>query len=183
MPRVASVNFPVTGAEGRNGKVAMGGKTAEVAERRRPHFAGRAGRVCFAIMTKLSRNSEGKVEQEGRALGVPTKTDIERRALELARIDGRTQVTPDDCLRARRELSNADLPPTVNEDAESMQSLSRDPSDPAVDRGRQAPEYTEIDQQQVVQRLALEGVEEAQHEQMVQARAIDSPRQSREARR
>jgi hypothetical protein len=134
-------------------------------------------------MTKLTRISEGKVQQEGHELGVPTKADIERRALELAQIDGRSQVTPDDCLRARRELANADLPATLNEDADSMQSLSRDPSDPAVDRGRQAPEYTEVDQQQVVQRLALEGVEEAQHEQMVQARALDAPRRSRETRR
>jgi hypothetical protein len=65
-----------------------------------------------------------------------------------------------------------------------MQSMSRDPSDPAVDRGRQAPEHTADDEETALQRLTLEGVEEAQHEQMVEARNnIDEPLRSRPKKR
>ena len=62
------------------------------------------------------------------------------------------------------------LPDAVNEDAESMRSMSRDPSDPMVDRGRQVPEYGGDDEKAALEQLALEGVEEAQHDQMVEAR-------------
>jgi hypothetical protein len=68
----------------------------------------------------------------------------------------------------------------VNEDAESMQSMSRDPSDPLVDRGRQVPEYGGDDEKTALEHLALEGVEEAQHEQMLEARNhVDEPLRSR----
>ena len=71
----------------------------------------------------------------------------------------------------------------VNEDAESMQSMSRDPSDPMVDRGRQVPEYGGDDEKAALEHLALEGVEEAQHEQMLEARnLVDEPLRSRPKR-
>ena len=126
-------------------------------------------------MTRISQQTRGKVEEHGKAVGVSSPGDLERRAAELARIDGRNEVTADDRARARAELLNLNLPPTVSQDADvSMQSLSRDPSDPATDRGRQTPEYMENDEEEAVERLALEGVEEAQHEQMVSARNTDT---------
>lgn len=122
-------------------------------------------------MARISQENRGKMEEHGRAMGVGSPGDLERRALELARIEGRSQATPDDRARARAELLNLNLPPTVSQDAAaSMQSLSRDPSDPATDRGHQTPEYMDNDEEEAVERLALEGVEEAQHEQMIQAR-------------
>lgn len=126
-------------------------------------------------MTRISQQSRGKVEEHGKPVGVSSPNDLERRARELARIDGRQEPTSDDRARARAELMNLNLPPTVSQDADaSMQSLSRDPSDPATDRGHQTPEYMDNDEEEAVERLALEGVEEAQHEQMVQARNADS---------
>jgi hypothetical protein len=126
-------------------------------------------------MTRISQQSRGKVEEHGKAVGVSSPEDVERRAAELARIDGRNAVTPDDRARARAELMNLNLPPTVSQDADaSMQSLSRDPSDPATDRGRQTPEYMDNDEEEAVERLALEGVEEAQHEQMISARDTEA---------
>jgi hypothetical protein len=57
-----------------------------------------------------------------------------------------------------------------------MQSMSRDPSDPIADRGRQVPEYGGDDEKTALEHLALEGVEEAQHEQMLEARNdVDEP--------
>lgn len=120
------------------------------------------------------------MELGGKGVGGFTKQDLERRALELALIDNRTEPNDDDRARALAELQDRDLPDAVNEDADSMQSLSRDPSDPLVDRGHQVPEYGGQDEDTDLQKIALEGVEEAQHEQMVESRNnIDEPLRSR----
>jgi hypothetical protein len=121
-------------------------------------------------MTRISQLKRGRVEERGKEAGVFSPDDVERRAREIAGISGRKEVTPEDRERARAELLETDLPATTTEDAESTQSLSRDPSDPPAIRGKQTPEYVEIDEKQALERLALEGVEEAQHDQMSRAR-------------
>jgi hypothetical protein len=124
-----------------------------------------------------------KMELSGRGVGGASPADLERRAHELALIAGRTQATDEDRAQAKAEFQDRDLPATVNEDAESMQSMSRDPSDPIVDRGRQVPAYGGDDEKAALERLALEGVEEAQHEQMLESRNhIDEPLRSRPKR-
>ena len=108
-----------------------------------------------------------------------SRDDIERRARELALIANRTEPNEDDRARAVAEFRDRHLPDAVNEDAESMRSMSRDPSDPPADRGRQAPEYGGDDEKTALENLALEGVEEAQHEQMLASRKnIDEPLRS-----
>jgi hypothetical protein len=123
------------------------------------------------------------VELRGKGVGGFTEADVERRAKELALIDNRTEATDDDRAAALNEFRDQHLPDAVNEDAESMQSMSRDPSDPMVDRGRQVPEYGGDDEKAALEHLALEGVEEAQHEQMLEARnLVDEPLRSRPKR-
>ena len=127
-------------------------------------------------MATHSKESAQKVELGGTGVGGFLVEDIERRARELARIDHRTEVSDDDREAALVEFRDRNLPDAVNEDAESMQSLSRDPSDPMVDRGRQVPNHSGEDEKAALEHLALEGVEEAQHEQMLQARNdVDEP--------
>jgi hypothetical protein len=116
-----------------------------------------------------------KVELHGEGVGGFTRGDVERRAKELAEIDNRMEITAADREQARAELLDRNLPAAVTEDADSMQSLSRDPSDPATDRGRQAPEIMDNDEETALERLALEGVEEAQHDQMTAARNTEEP--------
>ena len=49
-----------------------------------------------------------------------------------------------------------------------------------TNRGRQAPEYGGNDEKTALEHLALEGVEEAQHEQMLASRNnVDEPLRSR----
>jgi hypothetical protein len=135
-------------------------------------------------MAKHSRESAQKVEVGGNGVSGFSESDIERRARELARIDDRTEVTNEDREAALAEFQDRHLPDAVNEDAESMQSLSRDPSDPMVDRGRQVPNHGGDDEKAALEHLALEGVEEAQHEQMLEARNdVDEPLRSRPSRR
>ena len=124
-----------------------------------------------------------KVELRGKGVGGFSKADVERRAMELAVIDNRTEVTDQDRAAALAEFRDRHLPDAVNEDADSMQSMSRDPSDPMTDRGRQVPEYGGDDEKAALEHLALEGVEEAQHEQMLESRNhVDEPLRSRPKR-
>lgn len=141
------------------------------------------GARSIRIMPKNSRDAQ-KVELSGRGVSGFSQADVERRAGELALIDGRTAVTQEDRDAAVVEFRDRHLPDAVNEDAESMQSMSRDPSDPMVDRGRQIPEYGGEDEKAALEHLALEGVEEAQHEQMLESRNdIDEPFRSRPKRK
>jgi hypothetical protein len=135
--------------------------------------------AVYHRMPKSSRANAPKIEVRGEGVSGFSRDDIERRARELALIAGRSDPNEDDRSRAIAELRDRHLPDAVNEDAESSRSLSRDPSDPLVDRGRQAPEYGGDDEKTALENLALEGVEEAQHEQMLESRKnIDEPLRS-----
>ncbi len=116
-----------------------------------------------------------KVELRGKGVAGFSRADVARRAKELAEINNRMEVTDEDRARARAEFLDRELPAAITEDAETMQSMSRDPSDPVTNRGRQAPDYTESDPETSLERLALEGVEEAQHDQMIAARSTEEP--------
>lgn len=123
------------------------------------------------------------MEVGGKGVSGYSQADLERRALELALIDNRTTANDEDRAQAVAEFQDRNLPDAVNEDADTMQSMSRDPSDPLVDRGRQTPEYGGDDEKTALEKMALEGVEEAQHEQMVESRnSIDEPQRSRPKR-
>jgi hypothetical protein len=124
---------------------------------------------------KIPARQVPKVELHGDGVGTVTRADVERRAKEIANIENRSRITPEDRERARADLSERNLPAAINEDADTMQSMSRDPSDPITDRGRQAPEYMDADEKTALEHLALEGVEEAQHDQMTAARATEEP--------
>jgi hypothetical protein len=121
-----------------------------------------------------------KIELSGKGLGAASPAEVQQRARELALIAGRTEANDEDRRQAHAEFQDRNLPAGINEDADSMRSLSRDPSDPMADRGRQVPEYGGDDEKAGLEKLALEGVEEAQHEQMLQARNnVDEPLRSR----
>jgi len=116
--------------------------------------------------------SQGKIAIHGTGVGGVTDEEIRQRAAELASINGRTNqgITDDDLKQAREELLGRSLPATTAEDSESSGSLSRDPSDPPSFTGRQVPDREGPDEEQVMERLVMEGVEEANHEQMLQGR-------------
>jgi hypothetical protein len=125
-------------------------------------------------MKTKSRNTHLLVR--GEAVGGITKADLERRARELALIrDGSENYTEADLQAASRELFGDDSPATVGEDAESDVFLSRDPSEPRAVVGHQRPDVApgEDDENEEPERLAIQGVEEAQHDMMVRARRRD----------
>ncbi len=116
-------------------------------------------------------NNQGKVILNGQGSGGITGADIERRARELASIDGRSgHPTAEDREKAITELTGENVKPTLNDDGQSAGAVTRDPSETPVFYENQKNAAQDIDEQEAVERLALEGVEEAQHEQMVAAR-------------
>jgi hypothetical protein len=117
-------------------------------------------------MRKQSTRTNARVTLHGEGAGVPSWEDAETRAKEIARINGRTRVTENDREQARDELRAQALPPTTGEDAIAKRALTRDPSDPPVRRGRRTRTEPASDPQADLERLVVEGVEEAQHDQM-----------------
>ncbi len=95
--------------------------------------------------------------------------DIEQRAREIARINGHAEPREDDHEQARREMEGRSVPDTVSEDAQSSGSISRDPSIPPSIHDGPTPNVFEPNEQEELEHLVLEGVEEAQHDQMVEA--------------
>lgn len=117
-------------------------------------------------MRKQSTRTNGRVTLRGEGAGVPSWDDAEARAKEIARINGRTRATENDREQARDELRAQSLPPTTGEDAIAKRSVTRDPADPPARRGRRTRTEPASDPQTDLERLVVEGVEEAQHDQM-----------------
>lgn len=118
--------------------------------------------------------TRGKIIIRGHGTGEFSQSDIETRAREIAMISGRDPelVTEMDRRQAARELQGDYVQETPSDasDAENELVTTRDPSDPAVDSGHQTPNRDNADEQSALEHLAVEGVEEAQHEQMIEAR-------------
>lgn len=114
---------------------------------------------------------QGKILLHGNGTGGVTESDVTRRARELAAIAGRSSsaVTEEDLVRARKELKGENLPPTTGEDDSADIALTRDPSEPPSETGHQVVEQELPDDEMETERLIEEGVEEAQHEQMLAA--------------
>jgi hypothetical protein len=122
---------------------------------------------------KTNQSTYGKILLHGMGTGGITEKDIERRARELAFINGVpfTMAFADKYFaQARQELTGGNLPPTTSEANEAMGAMTRDPSEPLTQTGHQVPDLEEPDGQTDQEHLAEEGVEEAQHEQMLEAR-------------
>ncbi len=123
-------------------------------------------------MSKFNDPTEGRTELHGRDTGPITDEQIEQRAREIALINGRSseEIFSDDRASAREELMGHELPATTSEDGESVGELSRDPSNPPAYYGSSAPTNEGDDEKRSLERMVLEGVEEATHDQMLEAR-------------
>jgi len=120
---------------------------------------------------KNTRNpTTGKIINHDQAVGLTDELDIEKRAREDARIEGRRDISETDRRQAELELEGDDIPPVTDEDAEGTSSLSRDPSEPPSVPGRQIKDREAEDEQLATERLVAEGVNEAEHDQMIAAR-------------
>ena len=123
-------------------------------------------------MNDYSQEGGGKISLHGNGMGVPSPEDIERRAREIARIDGRNpgEFTDADWTQARKELLGAEHP-TPQEETKGSAEMSDDWEVTADNRGRRVPRPgVEEDEETVGESLVNGGVEEATHDQMIEAR-------------
>lgn len=118
-------------------------------------------------MKDTRREVEGKIFSHEKGLGTVTRQMIEDRAREIAVIDGRSRATREDRLSARRELLRMrGIDDEGHEAEEELDSL--DPSENPSRHGNHAPNFEPDDEEQVQRDLVEQGVEEADHEQMLE---------------
>jgi hypothetical protein len=118
---------------------------------------------------KAPRPNPAKILQHARGLGAPTMEDVRRRARELAQIDGWVEPTEDHWKQAKRELHGGhDFENGSNE--HDMQLLVSEHDFISADPGRHTPKRTIDDDEHVAEELIAEGMDEALHEQMLEAR-------------
>jgi hypothetical protein len=134
----------------------------------------KAAPVLAARRPAKRKRAQGKILIHDQGTGVAGDSDVGRRAHEIALTEDHL-LTEADRSEAVRELRGEEVPPVISEDSESVGSLSRDPSDPPVDRGHQVPTFEPDDENDASERLVNEGVEEADHDQRVAAQRRRAP--------
>jgi len=109
----------------------------------------------------------GRISGHFSGLGTVTKQMVVERAKELAIINGHEHFTDSDWAYAKRELLGVD---NVNETGEddSVAALTRWDEDPGTS-GHHIPNLGAQDEQVLAEYLVEEGINEAEHEQMVEA--------------
>lgn len=120
-----------------------------------------------------SPNTTGRILRHGDRADEATDETVEQRARELALINGRSPqtVTEEDRAAARDELAGRrSRKGTLADDDAAIGELSPDPTQARSMSGAQTPTHNDPDDQETAERLVLEGVDEAAHEQMLAAR-------------
>jgi len=122
-------------------------------------------------MNEYSQPGAGKIEIHGNGVGVPSPEQVEQRAREIAMIDQRDpdKFTDADWEQARQELHGATIPAPPEETSESAK-LDEEWEVVPNNEGRRAPRGGDDDDESLGEQLVAGGVEEATHDQMLEAR-------------
>ena len=123
-------------------------------------------------MNEYSQPPAGKITVHGNGFGAPTPEQIEQRAREIAMIDERNpdEFTDADWEEARKELlgATAHNPP---EETAATESLEDEWEVTPNDHGHRAPRAGVDDEEDSLgEQLVEGGVDEAVHDQMLEAR-------------
>jgi hypothetical protein len=118
---------------------------------------------------KNDRIEEGRIAEHSRPLGTVTREMVLARARELAIINGRSphEVLDSDFDQARRELLGEEDISPKEQALESVPESERWDPVPGSS-GDRVPPYPEPDEQTDNERLVQEGMEEAEHDRMVE---------------
>jgi hypothetical protein len=114
-----------------------------------------------------NRTPTARIEIHGGGAGEISNADIERRAAEIARMDGRIDVTDHDRFHARNELSSSGAPPPdeFDETIANVQAWDESPAS----HGHRAPRIGPDDEISATETLINEGLEEADRDQRLSA--------------
>ena len=114
-----------------------------------------------------SRPSYAKIVVHSNGMGVPSPEMVRRRALELARIDGRNEYHEQDWQQAKQELHGGH-PCSWDDEEDRMQESVSGRDMTATDNGHHVENLRGGDDN-VLEELVAEGMEEAVHDRMLEA--------------
>jgi hypothetical protein len=123
-------------------------------------------------MNEYSQPGLGKINLHGNGMGVPSPDLVEKRAREIALIDERNpeEFTDEDWNQAKRELLGEGIPSPPEQTKENA-NLEEEWEVVANDSGHRVPRPgVEEDEESLGEHLVTDGVEEATHDQMLEAR-------------
>lgn len=112
----------------------------------------------------MNHSTHGKIIHHDAGLGLPDLDMVRQRALELARIAGRQDFTPEDWRCAKLELHGH-----LDEEDERVEATA-DPTEIAGSAGHRVEQRPPAEAPENINaELISEGLEEAAHDQMLQA--------------
>jgi hypothetical protein len=122
-------------------------------------------------MNDYLREGSGKISVHGNGVGVPSPEAVEKRAREIAMIDERdpNEFTDADWNQAREELigvEHASAPEETEQNAKVTEEWNVVPSS----TGHRAPRPGVEEDETLGEQLVTDGLEEAAHDQMLEAR-------------
>jgi len=122
-------------------------------------------------MNENSQPGFGKISVHGDGLGAPTPEVIERRAREIALIDERNpdEFNDGDWDQAQRELMGVNEP-VAPEELDNRREDSEEHEYVPESIGHRSPRAGVDDDENLGEQLVAGGLEEAAHDQMVEAR-------------
>jgi hypothetical protein len=129
----------------------------------------------------MHENRGNRISEHFQGVGVISPEMIERRARELAIISGRDpeSFTDADWEQARRELNDPQSGRTGNP-AEEILGEIKEWDDVPGSTGEKTPTHGPEEEPQISQQLVDEGVEEATHDQLLEAHKEDLRREKKE---
>jgi len=118
---------------------------------------------------KTTRQSHGKISDHFKGMGTVTSDTVVERAREIALINGRgpNHYSQEDFSQAKRELTGDLLDATSEAEEETVAGLVTWDEAPC-NAGHPAAKEEPNDEQTCATQLIQEGMEEAEHEQMVE---------------
>jgi hypothetical protein len=122
-------------------------------------------------MKDQPHSPHGKINLHGNGLGVPSPETVERRAREIAMIDERNpdEFSEEDWRQAKNELIGLDAPHAPEVDDEVEDEITERDDVPGAS-GHRAPKSGFEEDVNVGEELVSGGLEEAAHDQMLEAR-------------
>lgn len=116
-----------------------------------------------------TNSHSAKIINHAEGLGMPCAETVRKRARELARIDGRDEFNETDWRTAKRELQGGHTANDTNGERD-LSGLISEHDMVASSLGHHAARIGFDDEETVGQELIAEGMDEAEHEQMLAAR-------------
>ena len=118
------------------------------------------------------RSSQAKIVNHNSGMGTPSLDTVRTRALELAQIDGRHEFNSLDWIQAKIELHGGHST-DANDNGNPLFATVSERDMLSTDLGHHIQNIRQEDDLNIVEELIAEGMDEAVHEQMLEARKME----------